>query len=264
MAEEGSASRRWGEMLSEWAIPEDILAAAPTAPYFFDPKVFVGIADESLARIQDTPSDAVARGALPTGGSVLDVGCGAGSASLRLNPGLVTGVDPSSALLEAFAERAARLGIEATTLEGVWPEAAFQAPLADVAVCHHVLYNVSDAASFLTELTRHAGYRVVIELTAMHPMAWMTPYWEALHGLHQPDRPVADDALAVLAELGLDVHEERWRRPYQMIGETADQSLARIARRLCLPPERYDELRRLLSSTPPPSERDMVTFWWRG
>jgi SAM-dependent methyltransferase len=175
----------------------------------------------------------------------------------------VTGVDPSSALLEAFAERAARLEIEATTLQGVWPEAAPQAPVADVAVCHHVLYNVSDPADFLTELTRHARHRVVIELTAVHPMAWMTPYWEALHGLGQPDRPVADDALAVLAELGLDVHEERWKRHYQMIGETTDQSLVRIARRLCLRLERYDELRRLLASTPPPPDREVVTVWWR-
>jgi SAM-dependent methyltransferase len=262
MAEEGSASRRWGEMLSEWAIPEDILAAAPAPPYFFDPKVFIGIADVALARVWDTPSDSAARDELPAGGSVLDVGCGAGSASLRLDPGRVTGVDPSSALLEAFMERATRLQIEATTLEGVWPEAAPQAPVVDVAVCHHVLYNVMDLSRFVRELTRHARRRIVIELTAVHPMAWMTPYWEALHGLGQPDRPVADDALAVLSELGLDVHQERWKRRYQMIGETADQSLVRIARRLCLPPERYDELGRVLASTPPPPDREMVTLWW--
>ena len=262
MAEATSANKQWAEMLSKWAVPEEIVAAASAQPYFFDPKVFIGIADEALARIEDTPSDAVAREALPPRGSVLDVGCGAGAASLRLAPGSVVGVDPNSPLLEAFAERAARLEIEATTVEGVWPEAAPLAPVADTAVCHHVLYNVMDLAPFVTELGRHARRRVVIELTAVHPMAWMNPYWEALHGLRQPDRPVAGDAVAVLDELGIDTRQERWTRRYQMIGENADHSLARIARRLCLPPERHDELRRLLASTPPPVERDVVTIWW--
>jgi hypothetical protein len=47
-----------------------------------------------------------------------------------------------------------------------------------------------------------------------------------------------------------------------MIGETGDESLERIARRLCLPPSRHDELRALLMEYPPPIEREMVTIWW--
>jgi len=125
-----------------------------------------------------------------------------------------------------------------------------------------VAYNVPDLRAFAAALTAHARHRVVVELTAEHPTAWTSPYWAAPHGLTQPDHPVAGDAVAVLSDLGLDVHQERWRRRYQMIGETGDEALLRIARRLCLPPDRHDELREALASTPPPADREVVTLWW--
>jgi hypothetical protein len=129
-------------------------------------------------------------------------------------------------------------------------------------VCHHVFYNVTDLEAFAAALTHHARHRVVVELTAAHPMDWLTPYWKALYCLDQPTHPTADDAVAVLAELGYEVRQQRWRRDYQMIGETGQQALARIARRLCLPAHRHDELRHLLAQTPPSADRDVVTLWW--
>jgi 2-polyprenyl-3-methyl-5-hydroxy-6-metoxy-1,4-benzoquinol methylase len=255
-------NQRWAEMLGQWAIPEQLVAAAPESPYFFDPVVFTDAADDAMRRREDTPSDRVAREALPAGGTVLDVGVGAGAASLRLGAGRIVGVDPSAVLLDAFAERAARLGVARSTIEGRWPEVASAAPLADVAVCHHVVYNVPDLAGFAQALAEHASARVVIELTAEHPMTWLTSYWEALHGVAQPDSPIVDDAIAVLEALGLVVRSERWRRQIQMIGECGDEQLLRISRRLCLGPERQDELRQLLVRTPPPRERDVVTLWW--
>jgi SAM-dependent methyltransferase len=262
MVDEIDANKRWAEMLSEWAIPGRVVKSAPASPYFFDPQVFIDAADEAISRREDTPSDAAARAALAPGGTVLDVACGAGAASLRLAPATLFGVDPSSALLEAFSARATALQIASRTIEASWPEAAPQTPVADVAVCHHVVYNVPNLAAFASALRDHAVRRVVVELTAVHPMAWMAPYWEAMHGLSQPDRPVADDAIAVLNELGFDVHQQRWPRHYQMIGETGDESLLRIARRLCVPPARHEELAKLLAAIPPPREREMVTLWW--
>jgi SAM-dependent methyltransferase len=257
-----SANSRWSEMLGDWAIPDRLLASAPRSPYFFDPQVFRSAAEESLTRADDTPSDAAAREVLSSDGSVLDVGCGAGAASLRLRPARLCGVDSNSTLLKAFAEVAAGSGIEADTVEGAWPEVAALCPVADVVVCHHVLYNVPDLASFATALHAHARRRVVIELTAVHPMDWMAPYWHALHGLVQPDHPSAEDAVAVLTEAGFVVEQERWSRAYQMIGESGDAALERTARRLCLPAARLDELRRVLETDPPPKERDIVTLWW--
>jgi SAM-dependent methyltransferase len=262
IAEPGEANGRWGEMLSDWAIPDEIVAAAPESPYFFDPQVFIAAADQAMSRTDDTPSDAAARNVLPAAGTVLDVGCGAGAASLRLHPAEVTGVDPSAPLLAAFTARATSSGIGASTVEGVWPDAAVRTGMADVVVCHHVFYNIADLAAFASALTDHARHRTVVELTTAHPMSWLAPYWKGLYGLDQPAQPTVDDAVAVLAELGYEVRQERWRRDYQMIGETSNRALARIARRLCLPVDRYDELRHLLGNTPPPTQRGVATLWW--
>ena len=257
-----TANERWGQMLAAWAIPKELLDAATVSPYFFDPKIFAGSADETLERVEDTVSDRVARAALPAHGTVLDVGVGAGAASLRLGAGRIIGVDPNRDLLHAFVERATRRGIDATPVEGTWPDVAADVEPADVVVCHHVLYNVADLAAFARALADHARHRVVIEITAVHPLTWMTPYWQALHRRSQPDRPTADDALAVLAELGIAASQERWWRPMQMIGERGDEAVERIARRLCLSADRHDELRDLLDAVPPPREREVVTIWW--
>jgi cyclopropane fatty-acyl-phospholipid synthase-like methyltransferase len=262
VTDDDDASRRWAAMLHRWAIPEDLVAAAAEAPYFFSPEVFTAAADSALGRDHDTPSDSAACEALPAGGTVLDVGVGAGAASLRLPAGHMIGVEPSAELLDAFLVRAAQRGIDATAIHGSWPEVASQTPTADIVVCHHVVYNVADLAGFAAGLTSHAERRVVVELTARHPMTWMAPYWLALHGISQPDRPTVDDAVAVLTQLGLHVRQERWQRPVQMIGENDADGVARIARRLCLPPDRHDDLARLLARTPPPTTRDVVTLWW--
>src|SRR2546430_198889 len=82
----------------------------------------------------------------------------------------------------------------------------------------------------------HAARRVVVELTTIHPLAWMAPYWLAVHGVAQPDRPTVDDAVDVLDSLGLDVQQHRWQRQLQMIGESDADQVARVARRLCVGP----------------------------
>jgi SAM-dependent methyltransferase len=264
MSDSEEANRRWAEMLARWAIPEELLAAAPTSPFFFDPTVFIQAADEALARTDDSPSDAAARDSLPIGGTVLDVGVGAGAASLRLaaRAGHIVGVDLNRELLDVFAARATTLGVGHTTIEGGWPGVASRTPPADVVLCHHVIYNAADLASFASALTAHATGRVVVELTTIHPLAWMAPYWEAVHGLALPDRPTVDDAIEVLAALGLDVRQQRWQRRLQMIGESDADRVARVARRLCLGADRHAEVQQLLERTPPPDAREVTTLWW--
>ncbi|MDE3078268.1 MAG: class I SAM-dependent methyltransferase, partial [Chloroflexota bacterium] len=168
----GSAANRWTAYLQEWAIPKNILDAAPESPWGFPVEQFARRADAALGRPR-TASDERALEALPRDGSVLDVGCGAGAASLPLAPeaGRLIGVDLSAELLDAFRQRVLAAGKEVRTVQGAWPDVAEQTPKADVVICHHVFYNVPGLAAFARELTSHARRRVVVELTASHPMS---------------------------------------------------------------------------------------------
>jgi SAM-dependent methyltransferase len=264
MSEIGEANRQWSDLLSQWAIPDALQAAAPASPWFFDPTVFATAADEAVARDMDSPSDIAARDVLPAEGTVLDVGVGAGAACLRLADRArhLTGVDTSKELLDAFTLRAKRAGVASTAIEGCWPEVAPLASPADVVVCHHVVYNVADLAGFVVALSTFATQRVVVEVTTAHPLAWMAPYWKAVHGLSRPNRPTVDDVLDVLWTLGLSVKQHRWGRPVQMVGESGSDQAASVARRLCLGPDRRGEVRRILAAIPPPDEREVATLWW--
>src|SRR5690348_12266663 len=189
-ADDMSATERWAQALAAWAIPPEILAAAPESPWGFPTDVFARRADAAALAVP-TPSAQRALEALPQGGVVLDVGCGAGAGSLPLaaRAGHLIGVDSSRDLLDAFRERGERAGTTVATIEGTWPDVADQTPLADVVVCHHVAYNVPDLAPFMQRLTDHARRRVVVELTAQHPMSDLNELWLRFHGLIRPTTP---------------------------------------------------------------------------
>jgi SAM-dependent methyltransferase len=212
---------------------------------------------------EPTPSQLRALEALPEGGSVLDVGCGAGAACMPLAPpaSRLTGMDESADMLAAFARRCDELGVAHDQIEGRWPDSAARAGPADVVVCHHVLYNVPDIVPFLTELTAHATRRVVVEVTRTHPLAWMSPLWHRLHGLDRPAGPTADDIAAVLGELGIEPGIERRRDRERVTWD--DQRVAFVRRRLCVGPERDEEIARFVEANGPES-RELVTMWWAG
>lgn len=269
-----SAADQWREQLGAWALPERITAAVTTSPWVCPTEVFARRADHYVA----TPVGAsyeVAADALRPTGSVLDVGSGAGAASLPLASWTteLTAVDSHSGMLAALAERAGRLGVTAHTVEGRWPDVAHEVPTADVVVCHHVAYNVPDLAAFAIALTEHARRRVVLELTESHPMRVLNPLWLRLHGLERPSGPTAEDAVAVLREAGIAPDERRWRRPPRPEYGSFDELLVATRRRLCLPPERDEELTKALLDlgVDPEHPRDLgasgdelVTLWWPG
>jgi SAM-dependent methyltransferase len=197
---------------------------------------------------------------------VLDVGCGDGRAALALAPpaAMVIGVDPRPAMLDAFADAARTRGLAHTEVLGDWPDIAGQAPFSHVVVCHQVAYDVTDLAGFALELDAHAERRVVLELSHRHPLAWLAPLWAHFWGLERPDGPTAAEAIAVLHEAGLPARLVEWQEPPQPPGtpETpwAQQvALARI--RLCLTPDRDEELSWLMA-TQSPGPRQLVTLWW--
>ena len=268
----GSVGARWAEELAGWAIPPEILDAAPESPYGFPTEMFRSRAVRATAG--DDPSSRRALEALADGGVVLDVGAGGGAASLPLAPPAthLVAVDPSPELLAAFAAEAAARGIDAATVEGTWPAAAASAEEADVVVCHHVLYNVADLEPFVRALDEHARRRVVVELTDEHPLAWMRDLWLVFHGIERPIGPTAEDAREAIAALGIAVRREDRLRS-EVAGGFAERedAVALIRRRLCLPasldPDVEERLGDRLSETDGlwsvgPHDQVVATLWW--
>lgn len=260
-----SAAERWRDELAAWAIDPEILAAAPESPYTLSPAQFRA-ADRGAYDAGDVPARERAKEALRGGGTVLDVGCGAGAAALALVPPAsgLTGVDEQPDMLAAFAAAAAERGIGVRTVQGRWPDVAGEVGEADVVVCHHVLYNVSEIEPFVLALHAHARRRVVLELTATHPWAPVGPLWQRAHGQPRPAGPTAELAAQVLRELGIDPHVERFERPAR--SRPWPEEVASMRRRLCLPAERDDEvggwMRELGLDHGDQGRRDVVALWW--
>ncbi len=230
----GPAARRWASELAAWVIDPAILAAAPESPYLLPPGQFRPAARGAYDTGPDLARE-LALQALPVGGTVLDVGCGAGAAGLALTPqaGSVTGVDEQADMLEAFRTEASARGVTARTVRGRWPDVAADVPVADVVVSHHVLYNVSDLVPFVRAMDAHARHRVVVEIGDRHPWAGVGPLWQRAHGQPRPDGPSAQLAAQVIAEAGFDVRLQRTRRPGQ--SQPWSERVASMRRRLCLP-----------------------------
>lgn len=259
-----TASEHWREQLAAWAIPDAILDAAPVSPWGFS---VAGFADRARRqRERPTPAHGLARDALADGGSVLDVGCGGGAASLPLVPPAtaLTGVDASPDMLAAYRDAALDLGVEVATIAGTWPDDAPQVAdrSHDVVVAQDVLYNVPDAGAFVRACDRVARRRVVVVLPTAHPMSWTRPYWRALHDLDRPDGPTVDDAVAVLAESGITPQRTSWQEPTLWDVASRQEAIEMVRTRLCLPPDRDDDVAAALDVAPPPREREAVALWW--
>jgi 2-polyprenyl-3-methyl-5-hydroxy-6-metoxy-1,4-benzoquinol methylase len=266
------ALRRWRDDLAAWAIPQRILDQAPTSPWTPERAIFIRRATARRTRPGGI-SYHRAREALPPGGSVLDVGAGAGAASLPLldRAGTLIAVDQDEQLLSELTKQAGGARRNVTTIIGSWPAVAARVPAADVVVCHHVLYNVPDLKPFVDALDVHARSRVVIEITARHPVARLNPLWERFHGLERPTRPTWEDALRTIRSFRDRVHAEREQIEADATAESWDELVGFTCRRLCLPPAREAEVAAALIEqgtlpTDPSSwsgpNRDVVTFWW--
>ncbi|MFI6393426.1 class I SAM-dependent methyltransferase [Nonomuraea sp. NPDC050540] len=262
-AEELSAL--WRERLGSWAIPPEILEKATADPWGHHPARFATRADRALAEPDHGPTMTRLAEALPEGGTVLDVGAGAGAASLPLHEHLsaVIAVDTSPEMLAALGPKADKLGVEVIRVEGRWPDVAPEVPVADVAVAAHVVYNVPDLTGFLRELDAHARHRVVLELTHRHPMSWLAPLWEHFHDVRRPVRPVAEDVVALAAAMGFGVRVEERESPLERFG-TLEELAASACHRICLDPARAPEVAETameLGMWPVPRDR-WVTIWW--
>ena len=259
-----TAADRWTELLSGWGIPQAILDQAPESPWGHDPGRFA--VDETLDR--DTTSARWAREVLPpVGGTVLDVGCGGGRSSLTLVPPAseLIGVDRSGAMLDRFVQAATLAGVARRTVHGSWPEVAAVTPVADVVVCHHVLYDVQDLIPFVMALTDHAQLAVVVEIPTCHPMSALSPAFRHFWKLERPDGPTHRDLVAVLDQLGLQPEfTTSPRAALPAYAADPDKLLSMTRRRLCLGADRDEELAEWLEANPLPWPDTVATVRWPG
>lgn len=253
-----SSQEDWAKSLAQWAIPQQILDQAQTSPWIHPPVLF-----QIPEEIDVTISHSRASEALPAGGSVLDVGCGGGIATFALTPPAshVIGVDHQPEMLEMFSANAKKHSVAYEIFEGFWPQVAGDVPIADVVVCHHVVYNVADIGLFLLALNSHARKRVVIEMPTRHPLTNMSTAWKHFWNLDRPSEPSSEDLMDVLKEIGINPNIQYWSGPLRdRVDIDQDAEFLRI--RLCLPPERLPEVREFLLANPLPGQREIATIWW--
>jgi SAM-dependent methyltransferase len=260
-----SAQEQWADALRSWAIPQEILDRAPESPWTLPPDAFAESARLALEQ-PPTPTHRLALEGLPVGGRVLDVGCGAGAASLplRSRAGEIVGVDQSPAMLREFLALAGT-AVTATAVEGNWPAAAALVDPADVVVCANVAYNVPALDEFVTALSGMARRKVVLELTSSHPQQPLNWLWHHFWELERPEVPTADTAAEVIREaLGVELETVRWTGRKPLASRLDDRGVAWIRRRLCLPEDRTEELAHLLRSRDSGASTELVTIAWAG
>jgi len=253
----GKAQDAWAEQLAAWAIDPEILAAAPESPYGFPAGLF------GASRGVESTHRAIAA-ALPDGGSLLDIGCGGGAATIPVAApaGSLLGVDSSEQMLQAFAAAAEAADTPVRTWLGPWAEVAADVPIADVAVAANVVYNVPDIGDFLQTMTAHARDRVVIELTDSHPWTGMAALWRHFHQQDRPAGPSLAEFLDVTNELGLDARVETFHRVAVWASAEPEVVLSFNRRRLCLPVEREPEIAAAMRECAPSPSTTAHTVWW--
>jgi len=273
-----AAEQRWARALGKWAIPPDILNAAPEDPWGFPVERFAGRADRAVRQRSGISFEQAERFIAAAGSpavTVLDVGAGVGAASLPHagECSAITALDVDREMLTAFAQRADAMGVAHREVLGSWPQDAPDAGTHDVVLCHHVAYNVAEIGPFLRGLTGQARVGVVLELPPAHPLTWMSPLWEHFYGLVRPTTPTVHDLLTILTLQGVgELRAERWPRfdPVKPDGsgqESPQDRAALVARRLCLSRDRIPEVAAALddlTGTDPNNFREVVTVSWTG
>ena len=177
----------------------------------------------------------------------------------------VIGVDRVGAMLDEFLEAAARAGVARRTVHGAWPDVLPSTPPADVAICHHVLFDVADVVPFVVGLTVSARLAVVVEVPIRHPMSAWNEAFEHFWGLRRPTGPEHVDLVAVVRELGLDPeYAVAARRPLSRFAADPANLVPVARRRLCLSPDRDAELAAWLADHPPAFVDQVATLRWPG
>lgn len=134
--------------------------------------------------------------------TVLDVGGGAGRFAIPLAKRCreVVVAEPSSSMLETLKSAANEAGVtNVRSLQMGWEEAEVEA--ADLVLCAHVVYGVTEIEPFLRKLGEHARGRVVIVTHTVAPTSVAAPFWKAVHGEERLLLPALPELVPVLWEM---------------------------------------------------------------
>lgn len=135
--------------------------------------------------------------------TVLDVGGGAGRYALpmALHGHHVTVVEPLPAMTALLRQGAADAGItNISVVERNWEDA--QVEPADVVVCAHVVYGVTEIESFLTKLNASVASRVLILMDMVSPLTRFAPLWAKVHEEERINPPGLPELMNILWEMG--------------------------------------------------------------
>ena len=269
------AREAWRAHLESWALPDRLLEAAPESPYGWPAHLFERMRAIAAAEGRDSPTVALVDDILGEGGSVLDVGAGAGrlSVPLALLGHRVTAVERDEGMAAALGAAADREQVDVTRIVGSWPQVAGNAHTHDVALSAHVVYDVGAIGPFIEAMHETARRAVVIEMTPRHPWSGLSSYYRALHGLDRPSRPTVDDFVAVVEEvIGVTPERRWWIEPPGLRFEDLQELLSFYRRRLLVPPERSLEAAALLEPDVDEldggwlilgdPEREVAVVWW--
>ena len=141
----------------------------------------------------------------PDGGSVLDVGGGAGRFAIPIALSRRTSVavvDPSPSMLEQLEASVSEVkGANVTGVNAEWEAARVLE--ADMVLCSHVVYGVADIRPFLQKLHDHARERVVMVSFVDSPQAGVAPLWEPVYGEERINLPALPELMNVLWDMGI-------------------------------------------------------------
>jgi 2-polyprenyl-3-methyl-5-hydroxy-6-metoxy-1,4-benzoquinol methylase len=269
---ETRARERWRADLESWALPPRLLASVPDSPYDRTGPVARLEGEEP----EEIPTLSTVIGLAGAGGSVLDIGAGAGRLAIPLarRRHRVTAVEADEDVAEALRDEVRASGTRVTTIIGRWPDVAHNAGQHDVALSAHAVYDVAAIGPFIEAMHRCARRAVVIEATPRHPWAHLARYFRLIHDHELPRRPTVDHLVEVVREVaGVEPRLEWWSAPAFPRFEDVAELMSYYRRRLLVPVERSIEASGYLEAdvrqtdagwlTLGPPEREVVTMWWR-
>lgn len=204
------ASSRWTTLVKARLAEMERLSPGRGAvgPAFWDRRAR-GFGAAMAGTAERDPLFARLRRATNRRSTVLDVGAGPGRFSLALAPRVaeVVAVDSSRAMMDLLTRRARQLKLgNVQGVVGQWPDV--KATPASVSVCSYVLPLVADAKGFLRRLDACTVERAFLYLGAASLDLLTDPMWRHFHGKPRRPGPTYLDAVAVLAELGIEAHVE--------------------------------------------------------